>query len=61
METIKKKAKRESSLSPVARRARQTAPTKRRLTFHRLHGVVFQKAELFITTAVRTYNKIFVD
>jgi hypothetical protein len=29
-------------------------PPKRRLTFNRLHGVISQKIELFITTAVRT-------
>jgi hypothetical protein len=29
---------------------------KRRLTFNGLHGVISQKIELFITTAVRTSN-----
>jgi hypothetical protein len=29
-------------------------PTKRRLIFTELHGVVYQKIELFITTAVGT-------
>jgi hypothetical protein len=29
---------------------------KRHLTFNRLHGVIFQKVKLFITTAVRTPN-----
>jgi hypothetical protein len=31
-----------------------TVPPKRRLTFNGLHGVIFQKIEHFITTAVRT-------
>jgi hypothetical protein len=31
-------------------------PPKRRLTFNGLHGVISQKIELFITTAVRTSN-----
>jgi hypothetical protein len=31
-------------------------PPKRRFTFNRLHNVVSQKIELFITTAVRTSN-----
>jgi hypothetical protein len=35
------------------RRRRHVAP-KRRLTFNGLHGVISQKIELFITTAVRT-------
>jgi hypothetical protein len=30
------------------------APPKRRWTINRLHGVITQKVELFITTAVRT-------
>jgi hypothetical protein len=35
-------------------RYRQNIPPKRRLTFKRLHGVISQKIELSITTAVRT-------
>jgi hypothetical protein len=37
-------------------------PPKRQLTFNRLHGVISQKAELFITIAVRTSNptKVYV-
>jgi hypothetical protein len=31
-------------------------PPKRRLIFNRLHGVISQKIELFITTAVRTFD-----
>jgi hypothetical protein len=31
---------------------------KRRLTFNGLHGVIFQKIESFITTAVRTSNPV---
>jgi hypothetical protein len=31
-------------------------PSKRLLTFIRLHGIIFQKVELLITTAVRTSN-----
>jgi hypothetical protein len=31
-------------------------PLKRRLTFNGLHGVIYQKMVLFITTAVRTSN-----
>jgi hypothetical protein len=34
----------------------QHVPLKSLLTFIRLHGVVSQKAELFITTVVRTSN-----
>jgi hypothetical protein len=34
--------------------ASRYVPQKRRLTFNRLHGVISQKIELFITTAVRT-------
>jgi hypothetical protein len=33
-------------------------PLKCQLTFHGLHGVIFQKIGLFITTAVRTSNSI---
>jgi hypothetical protein len=33
-----------------------TCPPKRRLTFDELHGVIFQKIKLFITTAVRISN-----
>jgi hypothetical protein len=35
-------------------------PPKRQMIFNRLHGVVSQKTELFITTAVRTSNPIYL-
>jgi hypothetical protein len=37
-------------------RRRRHVPPKRRLTFNGLHGVISQKIELFLTTAVRTAN-----
>jgi hypothetical protein len=37
-------------------KTRRHVPPKRRLTFNGLHGVISQKTELFITTAVRTSN-----
>jgi hypothetical protein len=37
-------------------RWRRYVPPKRRLTFNVLHGVIYQKIELFITTAVGTSN-----
>jgi hypothetical protein len=45
-------------LAPLIRpwRWRRYVPPKRRLTFNRLHGVISQKTELFITTGVRTTN-----
>jgi hypothetical protein len=33
--------------------------TVRRLTFNRLHGVIFQKTELFINTALGALNIIY--
>jgi hypothetical protein len=39
---------------PMLRRLR--AYPKRRLIFDGLHGVIFQKIELFLTAAVRTSN-----
>jgi hypothetical protein len=35
---------------------RQYVPPKCQMTFNRLHGIIYQKTELFITTAVRTSN-----
>jgi hypothetical protein len=40
-------------------RWRRHVPPKRRLTFNGLHGVISRKAELFITTGVRTSNPTF--
>jgi hypothetical protein len=37
-------------------RWRRYVPPKRRLTLNGLHGVIFQKMVLFITTSVRTSN-----
>jgi hypothetical protein len=37
-------------------RWRLHVPPKRRLAFNKLHGVMSQKVELFIATAVRTSN-----
>jgi hypothetical protein len=37
-------------------RWRRHVPPKCHLTFNRLHGIISQKTELFITTAVRTLN-----
>jgi hypothetical protein len=34
-------------------------PPKRQLTLNGLHGVISQKAELFMTTGVRTSNPSF--
>jgi hypothetical protein len=37
-------------------RWRRYVPPKRRLTFNRLNGVIFQEIVFFITTTVRTSN-----
>jgi hypothetical protein len=42
-------------------RLRWYVPLKHRLTVTRLHGVISQKAELFVTTAVRTWNPIYTN
>jgi hypothetical protein len=36
--------------------SRRHVPLKRRLTFNGTHGVISQKIEIFLTTAVRTLN-----
>jgi hypothetical protein len=43
------------SYSSTLKRERHVDP-KRRLVFNGVHGIIFQKIELFITTAVRTSN-----
>jgi hypothetical protein len=37
-------------------RRKRNVPTKRQLTFNGLHGIMPQKTELFLTTALRTIN-----
>jgi hypothetical protein len=39
-------------------RRRRYVPPRRRVTFNGLHGVISQKTEFFITTAIRTSNPI---
>jgi hypothetical protein len=51
-------SKNKPSKKPVWKQAasRRYVPPKRRLVFNGLHGVIFRKMALFITTAVRTSN-----